>query len=502
VIAEHDIPYTQLESDAWDEFIHSLNPDFHIPPREELRDLFIVYAQELLQEGIMDLRGEICGMSIDGAKILDWHCYVFVLVHNSKLRLGGLEAVSVQTSAVLADCIHKVYREISFYTVTISGICTDNAHNLVAAITKKDPEFLIAQLGKSIPRVACGAHTGQLAIQDVGRMIHGMPKMIQSIKGLMSWLESYHQKFKEEVKKKMPHMLSTRWNTLCDCLKFLLEHKAEIDAFIVPRYDAEMALHQKAVDAQKKNPNKPVPEEIQLPPEKTIPDDWIPYLETLTVFQVFTDRIEGDLFFQQHLFLAFRKAMQTFEDLIKSGNPTAVGMKFAFETRFYKTADILLSQLSYTFTPQGLAEVRSLALDGRSTTALHLKQRYQSFVLEVLGKEDFEKSFSGALFNYYINILTFTVDESPSYFWKSLMFQSVVISDCNDNKPITLRSFCRLALSLITLPASEAMTERCFSTIKCIESHKNQSIKQDLYFALATIKIALRYKRKNPLQRK
>lgn len=40
-IAEMNIPYTQFESPAWENFIHTLNPAFVIPMKDFLRKLIL-----------------------------------------------------------------------------------------------------------------------------------------------------------------------------------------------------------------------------------------------------------------------------------------------------------------------------------------------------------------------------------------------------------------------------------------------------------------------------
>ena len=39
LIADLNIPYTQLEAPTWEKFIHILNPNFEIPHKDKLREL-------------------------------------------------------------------------------------------------------------------------------------------------------------------------------------------------------------------------------------------------------------------------------------------------------------------------------------------------------------------------------------------------------------------------------------------------------------------------------
>jgi hypothetical protein len=111
LIADNNIPFTQLESPAWAGFIHILNKDFVIPPRDQLRSLIIDYAAQITQEGLNDLRGEICGLAVDGAFLHTWHTYAFILIHRSKLRMVYLNAVTDQTGVTISKSLHHVYQE-------------------------------------------------------------------------------------------------------------------------------------------------------------------------------------------------------------------------------------------------------------------------------------------------------------------------------------------------------------------------------------------------------
>ena len=86
LIAEQKIPFTQLEKGApWENFIHTLNPGFVIPMKDQLRKLFIEHSQNATEKGLNDLRGYTCGLAVDGETLISLNNYVFVLVFKDGL---------------------------------------------------------------------------------------------------------------------------------------------------------------------------------------------------------------------------------------------------------------------------------------------------------------------------------------------------------------------------------------------------------------------------------
>ena len=69
LIADMNIPYTQLESTTWENFIHTLNPGFKIPNKDKFREIIIEHANELLEEGLRVFRGHLNCFTSDRNKI-------------------------------------------------------------------------------------------------------------------------------------------------------------------------------------------------------------------------------------------------------------------------------------------------------------------------------------------------------------------------------------------------------------------------------------------------
>lgn len=67
----------------------------------------------------------------------------------------------------------------------------------------------------------------------------------------------------------------------------------------------------------------------------------------------FTDEIEGNMKFQQDLWIAYTRAKEQF-DILKETYVYALILEEFFFKRFIDTCNIEVSQLAYVLTPEGL----------------------------------------------------------------------------------------------------------------------------------------------------
>lgn len=504
LIAEHNIPFTQLESDSWENFIHTLNPGFVIPMKDQLRKLILEHSENVTEKGLNDLRGYTCGLAVDGATLISLHIYAFVLVFKDGLRLAGFEHVESQTGKELADAITKIMTKCEQHNIEISCIVSDNAASLKSAITNTDESkgySLKAAIGEEVLRCACAAHTSQLAVKDLIEGVDYLEEFYSNVVNLISFISMRSDDFKKLSPYKMPHFIDTRWNTLYNCSSFIFKNKSSIDewlkeyiTFEQKRFDTEQELFN---SKRKKYPPKP----IEFPPINEVPEEWATYIEPLEVIAGFTNCIEGDLCLQQDVYISVLDAESKLESLAQNKNYVAETLYDKFHHRFTSTADLTLAHLAFLFTPTGLDDFRSLPNDREKVRIrLTLKKKFLD-ISKVLTQKKFTNNthFLPALFDYYLDRVEFGTGEYPFNFWKYSAYESAEIEHINDGRPIPLDNFSHIALCLITLPASEAMIERAFSQVKAISTRYNKSMLIDLYWALSSIKIAIKYARKYPV---
>lgn len=502
LIADLNIPYTQFEAPAWERFIHSLNPKFEIPHKDKLRELIIEHASVLLFNGLEDLRGRICGLAVDGATLLNQHTYAYILIEPTGLRLAGLQNVEVQSSSTLAKATSSIIKECKKHNITISGIVSDNAANLKSALTNNDPHdpnSIKSMIGEAFLRIACAAHTSQLCIHDLIQDLPFLQDFLNNVVDIIHYLMKISKEFKKYCPLKIPNFMSVRWNTLSTCARFILDNRSIIDNLLQTIALPEFKKFEKNMELfQQKKINKE-PERPNIPSIFEIPIEWETYTVPLEVLAEFTEHIEGDIVLQQEVLIHKIIMESQLEQMATEGkNAIADQLLEVFRRRFKQTADITVSELAYIFTPNGLNQFRML----NDNKDKHQKRKILKKTFLDITKEATEKNptpdftYLPALFDYYLDSFKYNEGENPTAFWKSQIEEEVIIPHVNESKPIPLNAFATTILCIISLPASEAMCERAFSALKSIISDLNTSMKPDLYHALATIKLALRYQRK------
>ena len=492
LIAECNIPYTQVNTDPWVTFIHALNPTYNVPSNENLRENIISYSQQCIKEGLDELQKETCGLAIDGATLIHKHCYAFILVSPSGLRLAGIKEVSNQSAATLAVTIAEMINICQNHQIILSGVVSDNAPALVKALVENDPRSsttMLALIGCEVLRCACAAHTGQLSISDLMQS-DILNKFFDDVVKTLQWLKERKKEFSPLCHQKMPSYISTRWNTLYFCAKYLWSNKETIDQFLheqstieQSQYEKELLLFQEK--RRKVEPSKPIK-----PPIDAIPSNWHLFLEPLKIIAQFTDEIERDLALQQDVYTSVLEVYRKLEAL---DTPVADSLLFFFKKRFSETADLSISKLAFYLTPDGIVQYRSLPDQERRTLFAELKRTF----MRLSEKLPIQNTlFFPAIFRYFMDNVEISSGDSPLYVYEELEHSSFLIPGINKGNPVPFSTFAMFCRCLVSLPASEAMVERCFSQIKTLSSDFNKSMKSDLFIALASLKLFVRYRRR------
>lgn len=492
LIAEANIPYTAINSDPWIEFLNAINPNYSVPPSETLRAMIISLAKDNLQDGLNDFKRKVCGMAIDGATLLSRHCYAFVLMNPMGLRLAAIKEVKKQDAITLARSIAEVLRACQEGNIEISGIVSDNAPSLVKALVDNDPKnesTLLALIGSEILRCACSAHTGQLVIADLMKS-DILSQFFQDVTSTLDWLKQRKSNLSLKCPKKIPTYVSTRWNTLYTCADYLYSNREIINQFIQEFSAYENEVYQEKLDKWNQKKSKNQPEPPIPPPIEMIPDDWDTFLEPLAVIADFTAKIEQDLALQQQVYIEIQNVLRKLENI---DNPIADSMHHFFIQRFNDTADISLAKLAYHLTPVGIAQYRAMPPNEKRGLFKELKTKFLAISAKL---PEQEVRFFAAQFRFFMDFFPIDEGDSPFFVFDDLMGEMIHIAGINNELPVDFTSFAKLCKALVSLPASEAMVERAFSAIKSITNDFNKSMGLDLFIALSTLKLTVRYKRK------
>ncbi|KAK8847004.1 hypothetical protein M9Y10_019578 [Tritrichomonas musculus] len=123
---------------------------------------------------------------------------------------------------------------------------------------------------------------------------------------------------------------------------------------------------------------------------------------------------------------------------------------------------------------------------------------FTSFCIASFGTELVDSSFLIAAFEYYLDQVVYE-KRSSTRFWKSMVTCTFIEHELIDDKPISFELQTKVALVFVTLPASEAIAERCFSALRRLLNDYNCSIGSDVFLTMSKIKLNSRYSRKYPL---
>lgn len=490
LIADMNIPYTQLEKPAWRNFVSSLDPRYKIPSTQQLHQLIIDYAKYTEERTLQELSGKVCGLCIDGTTYYSEHYYSLILVAERIVRLLRIVNVADQTAITLSHYVAEAWEEAVKHGIKISGVCTDNAANISAAISKE--EHLGALIGQAVYRLACCCHTGQLSVNDFFKHNKEVQNEVNKLLNLMKWIDERDDSFRNYVYIKKPEFVKTRWNTLCEVISFCLDNQIVIEEFIRHHQGMEQEDYEDALaNPRKKSFIKP----IKAPIEK-IPSFFKELFPALSIIRDFTLKTEGDLVFQQDLFVAYNNAIQQFDELPENQYVKAV--KTFFVQRFAETANISLAELSYILTPDGLNDYREKIGTNSETHFSKMpefKALLKTVALTVTTECKYKSECVDQAFEYYVSL-----GELPSCLslydsWKQYGSQSVILPN---KKRISNRLFAEIAIPLTSMPCSESINERCFSSLKKIVSKFNKQMEPKTFVAIATVKMATRFLRKYP----
>ena len=351
-----------------------------------------------------------------------------------------------------------------------------------------------ALLGEAVIRVSCGAHTAQLVVGDVSNYSEDFKVFVETLLNLVSYIRKREKEFKQQCPCKIPKYIATRWNTLCDVLEYVLNNTENINTFIQTKMQEENDIFEQQMEKYRKKNAEGKPSKVPETPEKpyvmSIPEEWSHIFKPLDAIRKFTTQIEGDLIMQYHLFTHYLETVHILEELSSEG-PIENFFFNMFVERFDTTAKILIAKLAYIFTSDGIHFYRNTSMEDRE----NITKILDDLAKNIFPEEEYEKSFILACFDEYIDNIDFPA-RSSERFWKVMETKSFSKPDLNDGHAISFVYLAKLARILTNLPATEAITERCFSALKRILNDYNGSMKVETFIAISKIKMSLRYKRR------
>ena len=119
------------------------------------------------------------------------------------------------------------------------------------------------------------------------------------------------------------------------------------------------------------------------------------------------------------------------------------------------------SKLSYIFTSNGLQKYRTTYMSDREEITSILDTLAKS----VFTEDEYNSSFIIAAFDSYVDEVEFP-QRTSEMFWKVMEERIFSKQDLKGGKPISLMCLAKIECILLSLPATEAIAERCFLVLK------------------------------------
>ena len=133
---------------------------------------------------------------------------------------------------------------------------------------------------------------------------------------------------------------------MADCFEYFIENGDAIQNFINAQSQFEGEEYQRNLARSRKPENLSPPES---PPIEELPAWWLDFYAAIKIIREFTDSVEGDLMFQQDLWIAYAKADQQFNEIGET-NKYAAKLHEFFTLRFVDTCNIDVAHLAYVLT--------------------------------------------------------------------------------------------------------------------------------------------------------
>ena len=464
-----------------------------IPSFPKLRSLITVYAAEIKDRMLREMRGRHVSLIVDGATVNERTFYCVTCFCERRLYFAGIYPVPVADHESLARVLSAPVEEIVAAGAVVTSAVTDNARNLTLSMTPAElpgPGLCTANqrtsvqaiTGTRIIHISCGIHTCQLILVDLMKEDIEFAQFKMELQNLMTYLKT--RKVKNFLRDngltcKIPMIQDIKWLSYFEVFSFIEKNQAKLNQCL-------KAWRQYSMTA-------PVVEEI--------PEKWMEYLKTLEPLAHFVLRAQED---SVYLFEFREEQIKLKDTWVAMGSPLSKHLCKLMKQRFRDTADGTLMKLAHLFSlkainkfrekfellyswrPEDLVSPRRAALnDKREKLTKKFTQLAQYW--GVTGAETaMPILFSVFLGNLVRDRLGRT--EDVEVFYQNLLDQDYTTEG---DKPVNIKwqGFASVAWRIAQLPASEAVAERVFSHLEVMLPARRARAKDDLIAAQMTIRM-------------
>lgn len=485
MICRVGIPICALQSRHFKEFLELMGATEKVSTKQ-LRTQLKIYSDEVKARNYQQVRDKFVTIITDGGTITDKEFYITVLYVEGRLYFAEALHMKATNHDSIASALEPIIRNVCGHRGRPIAIVTDNARNLKLATTDChqpgrtiDTSCQISSIqsltGQKIMHISCTIHSAHLVLTDLTKKLPDFQTFKKEMKRLFKFLreKKVRQKLADlGVKQKVTLIQEIKWLSFYQAFSFLKRFKGEV----------ENVLADKTIRARKR------------PTFTTIPETWYAYLQALAPLGEFiletekTDTRLCDVF-------SLLSDLKTKWDQFDSDVSRMLSTMMA--TRFESTADGLLMQLAYLFTPKGLRYFRGIfSILDRMNDQDHvnkedLKRRHalrDALMQKFMDLYDYygypmSRVRVPPLFYQFVSHYHLTADPMKVQLSKlrlqSLQLQTQSVPWCD---------FCTIAEILIELPASESIAERVISHMAALFPTSRYSSKPDLVDAQITIR--------------
>ena len=483
LICRIGLPIAALKSKDWIKFMDFLGSPSVISPRR-LRSYLLIYAQEVKQKNYEALRHKFVSIITDGGTIADKEFYCVLMYADGKLYFAGAMQLDYTNHISIAKSLQPVIERITDNKGIPIAILTDNARNLKLAATDRSQPGPTIDTGlqvcsvQSLTRqnmlhISCSVHSANLILKDIEKEIPDFIDFKKGIKNLFAFLRhrNVRQKLKcHGVHEKVDRIQEIKWLTYYHAFIYVNKYHAEIG----------LVLADDSLKGCKHHPDF-----------VEIPREWHKFLGALAHLGQFIVSIQGDA---TRLCQVFDHLLQLKVKWAENGDDISTTLSRLLARRFDSTADGLLAQVAYLFTPKGLTYFRKIfsemgedqEIDANFTRRFNLRDALMRKFLDIYRYFGFMHADSRVppLFHRFLQYYELTTEPM-----KVQLDRLRQLNLTNQDMLIPWCDFCLTAQRLLELPASESVAERVISHMGILFPASRFSAKADLVDAQITVRM-------------
>ena len=477
------VPLATLKSKDWGNFLSSIGSSFQMRPAR-LRCFLLTYATEIKARNYRALKNRNVSLIADGGTVTDKEFYVVLMFADCKLYFGAALQLDKTSHRSIAEALEPVVRRITENGGTPVAIVTDNARNLKLATTDREqPGATIRTAtqicsvqwltGQRMLHISCSVHTAHLILKDMESRVPGFLVFKKGVKTLFAFLrqKTVRQVLKSRgVTEKVTLIQDIKWLSYYHAFVYMNKYREAINS----------VLCDESIKGE------------QRPTMVSIPKEWDIMLTALAPLGEFILAVQAT---DTRLCQVYDYLLQLKTKWHDIGNSVSAVLGELLAERFDTTADGLLAQLTYLFTPKGLNYFRGIfsKLDEHHEEMTDdFKRRFQlrdslmHKLLDIYQYYGFQSSMARVPLLFHQFLSSYHLAPEPMNVQLDRLRQLTLKTQTEE---IPWADFCVAVQRLLELSASESVAERVISHMGLLFPSSRYSSKADLVDAQITVRM-------------